>query len=436
MERSMSEGSDDTISMDGTLYDAALGEGLTDNEIADELEKMPYGTKTPGTPKLASAIVIPEGSNPSAMDLGPPVDRLITSAAKHHENHPSIKINRNRIESAKTKPAQPKGKVPLGPLPALFSKAAAKEGKTSDIGAYKRVRSPGTQLADEKSRPQKHVKIATRIDTSMFEPQSSVVDLDRDVIKKTLNLKVCLADYHPSVKDTKTIKNFLSDKIIEALNDDGKLVPIFKDCTPREDGVYLVCTDISCAEWLFNTIERGIPNFNHKLIIVPHDEQIKVSAAKQSHIRVVTCLPTRKDKVFILGAMAKLNVNLNTEKWRITGRRNKGAAKLTLYMRMDEESYDKVVQQGNVINWILGPVDITKEKNRSKSKRGKTPPATELVSETAMQGTPSGNHTVRPSSSEVWKGVPKTHGQIRKDKSGSAGNSHLNNSGHKKPKCD
>lgn len=222
----MSVCSDDTLSMDGALYDAALGEGLTDNELAEEMVGMPNGTEAPKTPKLASVIVIPEG--------------LEISAARRHESHPSTKINRVRTDSAKTKSAHPKVKAQLGPLPAVFKKAAEKVGETSDIGAYKRVRSPGTQLADEKSRPQKHVKIATRINTSMVEPQSPRVDKGREVMKKTLNLKLCLADYHPSDKEIKAIKKFLNDEIIEALNDDSNLVPIFKDCTCREDGVYLI----------------------------------------------------------------------------------------------------------------------------------------------------------------------------------------------------
>lgn len=307
-----SECSDDTISLDGKMYDVALGDGLTDNELTEELEKLSDINAAPRVPKVASIIVIPDKTKTPRMD----------------QSARPIKLNRNKTDSSKHKVAPPKGKTPVGPLPALFSKAAEKESKTSDIGAYKRIRSPGTQLAEENLRPQRHVKIASRAPRiSMVESQSR---------EETLKLKVCLVDSHPSGRDTKIIRSFLNDKIVVAMKN-NKPLPIFKECTSRHDGVYLDCADYSSAEWRRDAIKPGIPELSHKLMVVPHDELVQANA-KQTQVRVVTCLPTRQDSRFILEAMAKLNSNLSTERWRITSRRNKGAAKSTILMRMDKES--------------------------------------------------------------------------------------------------
>lgn len=115
------EDSDDTISMDGRLYDLALGDGLTDNELADEMQKLSDHNVAPKTPKVASIIVIPEGTNQAVMNLELTSARLEASATKHMV-HPPTKTNRNKSGSAKIKSAPSKE----GPLPALFSKAALK----------------------------------------------------------------------------------------------------------------------------------------------------------------------------------------------------------------------------------------------------------------------------------------------------------------------
>lgn len=75
-------------------------------------------------------------------------------------------------------------------------------------------------------------------------------------------------------------------------------------------------------------------------------------------IEMVMCMPSRKENSFILDTMAKFNKHLNTEKWRIASRRHIGATKLTLFIRMDIDSFEMITTQNNKINWILSQVVV------------------------------------------------------------------------------
>lgn len=117
----------------------------------------------------------------------------------------------------------------------------------------------------------------------------------------TLLLKVCLADRQPIGKDLKNVKEFLSEKVLEAI-DPGSFIPIFKDNKIGRNGVYLSCSDFSTAQWLKKLKEANVAGQNC--------ESIKMTDS-HSMVRLVTCVDTRMSSERIVRCMARMNTGIN-----------------------------------------------------------------------------------------------------------------------------
>lgn len=182
----------------------------------------------------------------------------------------------------------------------------------------------------------------------------------KDVASKSLNLKVCLADRQPAGKELIFIREFLTEKIEEAVSERG-FIPIFRNNVIGKDGVYL-----SCSDWLRNITKLVLPKVDAKIMVIPQDQTVNYNVAPNL-VRTVLCLPSKKPNDFILNALAQLNPNIITEKWRIASRRFKGAVKTLLFMRMDRDSFAIIKNQNFKINWILG-IQLTWHQNIKKAK--------------------------------------------------------------------
>lgn len=244
-----------------------------------------------------------------------------------------------------------------------------------------------------------------------------------EVARETLHLKVTLAEKKPCMNDLMNVKLFLTDKAVEAM-EKGERIPIFSDNVIKSDGLYLRCSDHACATWLKSLIENGVPETIPKLVVIPHDE-VWETPVTQSFIRVVTCISTRRDSGFILDAIAKMNPHLNTENWKITSRRKKGATKLTLFMRMDEHSYRTIQNQGGKINWFLGAVTVEQEKHKAASTKATDAPTLDnkKVQLESAGGKKSATPLAQPPSEEVWNRNQTVQKHLRKGNAGTSGSS-------------
>lgn len=92
------------------------------------------------------------------------------------------------------------------------------------------------------------------------------------------------------------------------------------------------------------TANMGIPDFPEKLVALPQETPVIFDPAFVN-VRVVTTIPTQKSKEKILETLAQLNKDLNTERWNITNTRRKGSSSLTVYMRIDKRSFDKITDR-------------------------------------------------------------------------------------------
>lgn len=430
----------DTVSLDGKLYEMALAsdmDGLTDGEIREELEDLsedddginvtikegikPNCIVDPSPPRVASVMVIPEATKRTMADLIPK-SGVPTIATNRTSADGTTKKNRNKNGSAKKKKSFNKQKDSAGSLVSMLSKVTVSSGVKSNPvqGTPKRVRSPDSEFDGDQSRPAKVLKIPKSVQPTTS--RNSVAPTQNvsysDAARKTLHLKVCLADKQPVGKDLSNVKNFLNEKIEETI-ENRSFLPIFNACRIGVDGVYLVCSDYSCAEWLTNIVKSDIPNVQSKLIILPQDEQVQL-VETQTMVRVVACVPSRKSNEIILDTFAQHNKNLNTEKWKITSKRYKGAIRSTIFMRIDKESFEIIKQQGNLINWILAEtIEVMKEHQKGKPRHGKT--SSEAPQATVIRSSESGGQKRfnQPSSSEVMGKNSKNAGLIRKDGSDS-----------------
>lgn len=443
----------DTISLSGGLFDIALAsdlDGLSDTEVQEELGKLstneqhgsdgssgeednvnvtikegirPSHEVTTIPPRVASVLVVPESTKRTISNLLPRSDRVSNDSARSTPGEVGARKNvRNRNGSTKKKVKNSFNSEPPGSIVSMLSRVrvsstSSNGGEEGRPTTPKRNRSPGMVLTETHTQPAKLARTVAPTPTPRATVENPITSQSySDVAKKTLNLKVCLADRPPLGSDLNKIKKFLNDKIEESIISQS-FVPIFaRDCFVGRDGFYTPCSNFSCAEWLMNTVGTNIPDVDSKIIVLPHDSTVPV-VASNNLVRVVVHVPTRKPNDFILNAMARLNNNLDTGKWRINNRRFKGATKSTLYMRMDKDSYQTIVNQGNVINWILGQVDIMKE-IRSKPKHGKV--SSEGVQPTAIRNPVAGIQTSTPTSSEGMD-VDHTAGLTPEEGSGLTG---------------
>lgn len=462
MERKSSESSD-TLSLDCKLLNTALGkdlDGLSDDELRQEIEelsdvsdnvnvtirevKVPNQHVDPIQPRVASVLVVPETTKRAFKDFIPKPSTANSSTGRTTNKSKDEKKNRNGSSKRRLRKARSSGEA--GSLESLLSKVTVSgKGKGNEITSTpKRYRSPGEAQEVLQPQPTKMAKmkvvLTTKPTTTSMDKTAETILVSSDkyvvavdpksvdapeerspsyseIASKTLNLKVVLADRPPAGSELLNVKQFLYDKIEKAV-EDGKYLPIFKGCYVGKDGVYTFCSDYSCAEWLKNIIKMGAPGINSKLIALPHEAPVKMAAVKDM-VRVVTTLPTRNTNQFILKALAGFNKNLNTEDWRITKRRPKGASKLTLFMRMDRASFNLIGRQNGEINWILKPEAVELEKKKPKngnvSPGGNQPTVTRNpVSGQRQQSRPSSGNEVM----EVDQTVP---GPILKEGSGTAG---------------
>lgn len=440
----------DTISMDGKLYDLAIGsdlDGLTDNEIRTELDIIsdeeeedninvtikegikPNWAEIP--PRLASVVVIP-GSNKRVVKDLIPLSRKESPSTPNREHNPQIQKNKNRNGSAKRRSSSKSAKYSsnvAGSLITMLSRTSVSEQPPAPPSSTpKRIRSPGTYLAEENSKPAKIFK--ARVNPTQPQqlndqtsPPSDVLHRSySEVARETLSLKICLLEKLPNKGELTTIINFLNDKVIAALEVDS-YVPDLKDLEMGQDGLYLKCSDRSSADWLLKIIGENVPGINSKLTIIPQDQSLQVPTA-QTTVRVVTCVNSRKPNDIILKTMATFNKNLNTEHWKISSRRYKGATYNTLFMRMDKESYDQIKRQDDNINWTLGStINISLERNRATPKHNNISSEGNQASvHKKVAQVRKGNQLVAPSSSEVWKRNP----EVRNPFLGPSGNSKSN----------
>lgn len=416
MERRNSESSD-TISLNGNLFDLAMGrdlDGLTDNELKEEVDLLsdeddginvtikeivkPSHSVAQTPLAVASVLVVPEATKKSLANLIPGKHRQpVVDSKPTHESGSTNK--RNRAGSVKRRSKNERAIGGPSSLVSMLSKVTVSgDGKAKVSSTPKRNRSPGEALIVNQQQPIKIPKTAiaptqppstaarggarvtaseaNRIGATTIAQGSSEPNQRQEtyseVTAKTLDLKVVLSDRAPAGRDLIGVKKFLSDKIEDSVSNKSFL-PIFKKCYVGKDGVYAFCSDFACAQWLVNVIKLGVPGIDSKLAVIPHDVPVKLAEVKDM-VRVVVTLPSRKTNEFILTAFAGYNKDLNTEDWRIRKRRNKGASKTTLFMRMDRASFEQLTKRNGEINWILGTVRVVIEKRRSKPSNGSVSP--------------------------------------------------------------
>lgn len=419
-------------------------EGMSDGEVQAELVSLQEAQKAESddmnttviectatsatalaTPKLKSVVVIPETSFRSdALFEKPP-----SAISKNETKETKVNRNRNRNGSTKRKTGKRVVDSSAGSLVSMLSKVTVSnsisKAVTSTPNNTKRGRSTGSTPEVEKLQPNKIVKIHGPKAPPAVEgqeiPESKSYSM---VVRRTLNLKICIAQRPPAGKDLQNIKQFLQSRIEDALTDRASFLPIFKDvCKIERDGVYVFCSDFRCAEWITNIVKGGIPSINEPLTVLPQDTPLKFNP-ELVMVRVVSNIPTKKPKDKILDILAQMNKDLNTSKWHIRNIRPKGSTTSTVHMRMDKKSFETIKAQNNNVNWILGPITIKLEEHRSKSKLTNVSSVTNLVAATAGNSVPGELHLKPPSNGSV-DGIPKGPGLTRNGGSGPKG--------HKKP---
>lgn len=440
MNKGKNDGNDtDADSLTGDLIDIAVGsdlDGLSDGDFAASLEELSdeddginvtirEGIKpSPAVlkPKVASVVVVPN-RNPS--DLIPKekkLDSTVTAAVTPKTVQAAKGSNKNGSSkrTKKHKAIESKNSS-TGSLISMLSKVNVSASTASIQSTPKRLRSPESIEANDK--PTKQSKAPATI-TSLPIVETATSQTYRDAVLKSLDMKVCIVDRPPVSKDMRSVQDYLTGKIEEAVLQND-FIPLFrKNPYIGKDGVYLSCSNSRCGDWLLNFNDSVVPNINGKIIVVPQDQIVTV-ASQERQVRTVVHLPTRKSNDFILNALAGLNTNLNTEKWKISSRKHKGATKTTLFMRMDSESFEIIKQQNFIINWILGTAIVELENQKSKSKKGNQPSG-------ASTATASGVYNMKipdsgkPSSKEVMEVDPLNSGLAQQGGSVFSGNPNRN----------
>lgn len=225
------------------------------------------------------------------------------------------------------------------------------------------------------------------------------------IVRRSLNLKIGLANRPPTGQDLPNIKRFLQSKIEDALVDRATFLPIFNDpCKIGLDGVYVFCADFQCAEWISSVVKNGIPSIDSPLIVLPQDTPLKYKP-ELIMVRTIACIRTKRKKAEILDGIAQMNRDLNTEKWYIRNIRPKGSCSSMVYMSMDKKSYDDICAKDNKVNWILGPITISMEVHRRKANNHNLPSAANTAAVT--DNPKSVNHHSKPPSTGSVDCIPK-----------------------------
>lgn len=247
---------------------------------------------------------------------------------------------------------------PNGSIAAMFAASKISNAKVgSTVGVKpKRARSP--EPAGSVDRPPKVAR-------SDLQTSSSVVSSGqlsyRDIALESMKLKVSPANKAPNDNIIKRIREFVRYSI-ESLLTDNKKTPIIRNSYIGSDGFYVFCSDEFCVNWLKGLENTVLPNTDIKLLVLPYKQSIPCDAIKM--VRVVVCLNTSIENAFILKGFKNCNPNINTDHWRISGRKPRGKYNTVLFMRMDEESFNLVKMNEMRVNWTLGPVAVELEKKR------------------------------------------------------------------------
>lgn len=386
----------ESSSLCGDLIDLALGgdiDGLSDRELCNENEdlsdeedginvtikpgiKPDYSSSNDQSPKVASKIVVPESAVNSMKNLmmGPNLEKsirneqnnLTKSANKSKKNGSAKKLNR------KFKGMTVNNSNGSGSLITMLAKATATANSCEHKqNTPKRLRSPEPdQIANVK--PTKIAKMPNETPPPQTKSRNEApYQSYREAALQSLDLKICLAHRPPTKYDLARIKEFVMGKVEEAF-ENNNFIPMFRNSYISKDGFYIFCSNQLCEEWLRATIKSTIPNVNGKLVVIPQSQTVQLDIAPKV-VRTVVCLPTKKPNDFILRALAQLNYNIDTQHWRISHRRFKGATNSLLFMRMDNESYSVIKKQNNKINWLIGPVDVEIEHQKVKANNGTHP---------------------------------------------------------------
>lgn len=409
----------DTSSLNGDFIDIDIGANaaeMSDGEILSEIKALHPGkalayhtdTKfsvsktmsdtTLATPKIPSAVVIPESSlsNRSKVEEQRSWGELEFQTKKPRRNRngkgsANDKTSDNSLAAFLSKVKMSSARNDSKPVEDRTSNFEASTPKNS-----KRIHSAGTTPENCKSQPGKLAKL-------------------EDVIKwETLNLKVCMPQRPPTGKELQTIKQFLQYQIEAALSNREKFIPLFTEpCKIERDGVYVYCSDLACTKWLKCMVIPGIPDVSGVLTVLPQDTPLKLDP-NFVMVRIVVCIPTRKPGDQILNNLAQLNKDLNTERWCIKRIRPKGSSKSMVFMRIDKQSYDTIASRNGKVNWILGPIyfEIEGHRSRKKSRQNPTSGSDKPVDTNNLM---QKNHGVQPPSNRsVDKTLSRDGGSNRK----------------------
>lgn len=435
-----SQTSSDNDSLNGALLDIALGsdiDGLTDRET-EERDHADLSDEDDGinvtireivkpnlaealTPRLNSVVVVPDSSALSGQKVRstPTPSNSAENGAKRKKPNRSGSTKR----AVKSKTVTNDGKN--NTLASIFAKAEASYKNNFGPNQSRHVHVSSKRAHSPESRdavlpPPKRQILAPPTtphapqvvgDTST-EPRASY----RDVTRRSLEYIVCLHGRPPLSRDNvEEIKKTLA-KMIEQAILSKTASPMFRYHSVRGDGLYVGCSDSTCEAWLFTNIQGIIPwvGCQSHIMIIPQAEQPKL-------IRTVVCVPTRKDNNYILEMFTELNKNLNVNKWIIKARRSLGSAKSSLFIRMDEESLERLKAQEFRANWVLGTVQVNIEKPTSKPSAVNS--SSDASKATVTGSNQAGNSSFKSTSSEVLKAQPLKKGLTPKGGSASNGKS-------------
>lgn len=242
----------------------------------------------------------------------------------------------------------------------------------------------------------------------------------RDAVLQSLQFIICLPG-RPNIthKEAQGIHRLLNESIEQALIN-GTAIPIVRNAHPKHDGVYVSCSDSTCAKWLNETMNGVIPweGCQATLIVIPQTERPKL-------IRTVVCVPTIKDNSFILDRMAQLNSNLNVRDWIIKARKpvgsNRKSFKTSLFIRMDEESVERLKPMNFRLNWIGRTVQVNLQNANTKPRLDKP---VLVDNSTVTEGSQSRASSIENSNQNDSMAKPVKQGLTRKGGSSTSGTTH------------
>lgn len=335
----------------------------------------------------------------------------------------------NRTGSAKRNAKQNNERLPSSTIASMFA-SSGKNNEAQNNAQIIPKRSRGPKSPDssyERSQPYKKPNVQPPTPTDRDDNKMEVTQVNeqlsfRDAALLSLQFVICLAGRPPnSFEDAKKIKRVLFKKIEEAIVS-RTASPLFKYHVPKDDGLYVGCSDSTCADWLHQNMVGIIPwdGCKSKIMVMSQSEPPKL-------VRTVVCVPTRNRNEYILDIFTQLNKNLNVKEWIIKARRPMGAFKTSLFIRMDEESVKRLKSQNYKANWILGTVQVNLEKENRSSQPASGNPTSVETNATVSGGNRTGSSSSAPTQSVGSKAHPSKQRLTQKGGSTSKGSSNSAN---------